>query len=306
MKPPEMKTGLTVSALAHAALLLWGLISFAARPLEAAPTDALPVDIISDKQFSEMTKGVKNAPKDSKPAPLVEKIDTPKPVDDSTAKINEKKELKASKAETEPPPPPPEPKPKPPEAKPEKKPPPKVDPIAETLKKEDAKRKAEEKAQEKAKEEAKRKPPKPEPKFDPNKIAALLDKREPQRQASVGEALVPVPGLGTPTGSAAKLSQSELDALRARLMQLWNVPAGVQNPDELKVTILVTIGRDRKLSGPPRVLTSGRGPLYVAARDSAVRALFLSQPFDMLRPDHYDQWKEIEITFDPRYMFGGG
>jgi colicin import membrane protein len=305
-----MKTGLTISALAHAALLLWGLISFAARPLEAAPTDALPVDIISDKQFSEMTKGVKNAPKDAKPAPLVEKVGDPKQVDDSTAKINEKKELKASKAEVEPPPPPPEPKPKPkpPEAKPEKKPPPKVDPIAETLKKEEAKKKAEEKkAQEKAKEEAKRKPPpKPQPKFDPNKIAALLDKREPQRQASVGETLVPVPGLGTPTGSAAKLSQSEIDALRARLMQLWNVPAGVQNPDELKVTILVTIGRDRKLSAPPRVLTSGRGPLYVAARDSAVRALFLSQPFDMLRPDHYEQWKEIEITFDPRYMFGGG
>jgi colicin import membrane protein len=324
-----MKTGLTVSALVHGALLLWGLISFSARPLEAAPTDALPVDIISDKQFSEMTKGVKNAPKEAKPAPLVEKVGDPKPVEDSTAKINEKKELKASKADVEPPPPPPEPKtepkpdpkpkPKPPEAKPEQKPPPKVDPIAETLKKEEAKKQAEEKAkaqqekakklaeekakQEKAKEEAKRNQ---QPKFDPNKIAALLDKREPQRQASVGQTLVPVPGLGTPTGSAAKLSQSEIDALRARLMQLWNVPAGVQNPDELKVTILVTIGRDRKLSGPPRVLTSGRGPMFTAARDSAVRALFMSQPFDMLRPDHYEQWKEIEITFDPRYMYGGG
>src|SRR5690242_11168986 len=145
-----MKTGLTISAVVHLALLLWGLISFAARPLEAKPNDALPVDIISDKQFSEMTRGVKNAPKDAKPAPLVEKVDTPKPVDDSTAKITPKKELDATKAEVKPPPPTPEPKPKPVEAKaetkPEKKPEPKVDPIAETLKKEEAKKKAEERA----------------------------------------------------------------------------------------------------------------------------------------------------------------
>ena len=59
-KLPEMKTGLAISALVHAALLLWGLISFAAKPLEAKPNDALPVDIISDKQFSEMTRGVVN------------------------------------------------------------------------------------------------------------------------------------------------------------------------------------------------------------------------------------------------------
>jgi colicin import membrane protein len=30
-----------------------------------------------------------------------------------------------------------------------------------------------------------------------------------------------------------------------------------------------------------------------------------SQPYDMLKPDHYDLWKEMEITFDPRDMFRG-
>ena len=47
MKLPDMKAGLTISTAVHAGLLLWGLVSFAARPLEAAPTPALPVDIIS-------------------------------------------------------------------------------------------------------------------------------------------------------------------------------------------------------------------------------------------------------------------
>jgi colicin import membrane protein len=293
-----MKTGLTISAIAHAALLLWGLVSFTARPLEAAPKDALPVDIISDREFSEITKGVRNAPKERPPSPLVEKIADPKLVEDSSAKVSEKKEIKEAKLAAEPPPPLPRPEPKPAQAKPEKKEPPKLDPIAETLKKEEAKKRAEERAKAKAEKQK-------QPKFDPNQIAALLDKREAQRDAATGDTLVPVPGLGTPKGSAPKLSQSEIDALRARLMQLWNVPAGVENPDELKVTVLIRIGRDRRLGAPPRVLTSGNSAMFMAARDNAVRAVFMSQPFDMLRPEHYDLWKEIEITFDPRYMNGG-
>jgi hypothetical protein len=25
----------------------------------------------------------------------------------------------------------------------------------------------------------------------------------------------------------------------------------------------------------------------------------------MLKPEHYEQWKDMQITFDPRDMFGG-
>jgi hypothetical protein len=39
--------------------------------------------------------------------------------------------------------------------------------------------------------------------------------------------------------------------------------------------------------------------------ESAKRAILTCQPFKMLRADTYDQWKDIEITFDPREMFGG-
>src|SRR5262249_44102117 len=110
VKLPEMKTGLTISALAHAALLAWGLISFAGRRWEAAPNEGMPVDIISDKQFSEWAKGVKTGAKNKPPAPLVEKVGETKPVEDPTAKVTEKKEIKVAK-EAEPPPPAPEPKP---------------------------------------------------------------------------------------------------------------------------------------------------------------------------------------------------
>jgi outer membrane biosynthesis protein TonB len=299
VKLPEMKTGLTISAAIHAALLLWGLISFAARPLEAKPNDAMPVDIVSDKQFSEMTKGVKNAAKDKPLAPLAEKIGEPKPVDDSAAKVTEKKELNAAKAEA--PPPPAEQTPKPAETKLEKKEPPKVDPIAETLKKEEAKKKAEEKAKAKAAQQQQ----KPQPQFDPTKIAALLDKREPQRLASTGEELSPTPSLGKSDGRAAQLSQSEIDALRKRLGECWNPPAGAANGGQLKVVLRVLFKPDATVATPPQLVAATASPFGPAMAESAKRAILTCQPFTMLRPDHYQQWKDIEITFDPREMFGG-
>jgi colicin import membrane protein len=295
-----MKTGLAISALVHAALLLWGLLSFAARPLEAKPNDALPVDIISDKQFSEITQGVKNAPKYNPLAPLVEKIGDPKRVDDSSAKVTEKKELNAAKAE--PPPPAEQQPPAPAETKLDKKEPPKIDPIAETLKKEDAKKKAEEKAKAKA---AIQPPAKPQPQFDPTKIAALLDKREPQRLAATGEALSPTPSLGKSDGRSAQLSQSEIDALRKRLGECWNPPAGATDGGQIKVIMRVLFKPDATVATPPQLVAGSASPFGPAMAESAKRAILTCQPFTMLRPEHYEQWKDIEITFDPREMFGG-
>ena len=296
-----MRTGLTISAIAHAAFLLWCALSFSVAPLVAAAPGSLPVDIISDTQFSQLMQGNKNAPKAETPKPLVEKIADAKPSETPAEKVADKPEIKPIPKEEPAEQKPPEPKPM--ESVAEKKPPPKVepkpDPIAEALKKEDAKKAAEAK---KAAAAAKKKP---QPAFNPDQIAALLDKRDPQRQAVTGEQLNQAPSLGASTGSASTLSQSEIDALRSRLAQLWNPPAGTLNPQDLVVKIRVKIGRDGKLAGPPMVLTSGHGSVFEAARDGAVRALFQAQPYEMLRPDHYDLWKEMEITFDPREMIPG-
>jgi hypothetical protein len=71
------------------------------------------------------------------------------------------------------------------------------------------------------------------------------------------------------------------------------------------IRIRIQLGRDGRLTAPPLVITHGTGKLFDTARDSAVRAVFRGQPFDMLKPEHYDTWKDIEVTFDPRDMFRG-
>ena len=102
---------------------------------------------------------------------------------------------------------------------------------------------------------------------------------------------------------AAKLSQSEIDALRARLMALWSPPVGVQDPNELVVNITVKLRPDGRLAAPPFARVNGRSVAAMASRDSAVRAVLTGQPFDMLKPEHYESWKEIELTFDPKDMY---
>jgi len=281
-----MRKATAISVGLHAAVLLWATLSFSGKTFDVTPAESLPVDFISEKDFSEMTKGVKDAPKVETPKPLVEKKaeEPPKPIEEAKPKVTEKKELQAAKEPT----PPPEP------------PPPKADPIAEKLKQPD------EPKQTKAEQQPlppKKPPQKPQPKFDADKIAALLDKRDPQRNAATGAETNATPSLGTAAGTAAQLSQSEIDALRARLMALWNPPVGMQDASQTQVTIRIRFRKDGTLAVGPQVLTSGSGAQFNAMRDSAVRAVFVGQPYTMLRPEHYEQWKEIDFTFDTRQMF---
>lgn len=281
-----MRKATAISAGLHAAVLLWATLSFSGKTFDVTPAESLPVDLVSEKDFSQMTKGVKDALKVETPKPLVEKKaeESPKPVEDSKAKITEKKEVQAVKEIA----PPPEPQP------------PQPDPIAEKLKQKD-----EPKQQMKVEQPLppKKPPQKQQPKFDADKIAALLDKRDPTRQAITGATLNSSASLGTSRGTAATLSQSELDAMRARLASLWNVQPGIEHPEELYVTVRIRLNPDRRLAAPPQVVSIGSSPRYQAAADAAVRAVLQGQPYTMLRDETYEQWKYMDIDFDPKQMF---
>ena len=91
---------------------------------------------------------------------------------------------------------------------------------------------------------------------------------------------------------------SELDALKRKLRNNWSIPPGTL-PD-MEVRIFITLRRDGTLAGPPQVQTKGSGGAYAALRDSVIRAINASQPFTMLRPEHYEVWHELDATFTPR------
>ncbi len=129
-----MRSGLTISVVGHVVALGFGLLAISATPMDTPPVDSLPVSFISDKDFSQMTQGVKNAPKPKEdPKPLADKIDLPKPADQTADKVA-KQEVKT---ETAPPKQQPQPDPKPAEKQAKPKPPSdfKPDQISQLLKK---------------------------------------------------------------------------------------------------------------------------------------------------------------------------
>ena len=310
-----MRLGMTISCVGHAAALLWGLMVISAQPMESPPVQTMPVSFISEKDFTQITQGVKNAPQLKIPdlKPLADKVDSPKSVDQLAPKVADKpaittdtskpksdaktdaKPSAKSDAKTDPKPDPKQAddKPKPPDYKP--------DQIADLLKKDAAKT-----------------PPKPEdnstpqkptqntPKFDANQVAQLLDKRDPQRQVAAAQAVNDNTSLGAANGAqAAQLSQSEIDALRARISSCWSPPPGVDATSKLYVVLRVLFKQDGSLGHDPVLVEATASSLGPALADSAKRALLLCQPFTMLRPEHYDQWKDMELKFDPHELLGG-
>jgi biopolymer transport protein ExbD len=117
--------------------------------------------------------------------------------------------------------------------------------------------------------------------------------------------LVLAPDQNVTNAEQRTVSQTELAAMRAKIMAHWSPNDGIfQRPDQYVVLVRFQLGRDRRLSAPPQVVSAGSGPLYQYAAEAALRAILISQPFDMLSPSNYDAWKDVEINFDPRVVGG--
>jgi colicin import membrane protein len=300
-----MRKGLAISAVVHAMVLLWSLITFAPKAFEKT-ADSVPVDIVSATDFSRMVAGNRSAPKAPVPKPVVDKTGETKLTENSTPKVVEKPEV-VKTAERQAPPPEPKPEPK---REAERKPPPKPDPLVEGLKKREQS-KPEPKKEEPKKEEAKvpppphrPDPPKREAKYDPVRIAALIDKRDPQRQTSLGEIVNHTPTLGSPKGTAPTLSQNEIDALRAQIRRCWNPPAGAADAQNLRVEMNVKLRMDGSLAAPPALLERGSSPYFQVFAESALRAVERCQPYS-LPAAKYEVWKDIDLGFRLDDLYGG-
>jgi len=301
---------LAASIALHVLVLGWGLVTFSTKAFEMAPEESVAVDVVSADQLAHVMAGMKTGKKEN-PAPLVEKVAEAKPGEDAVGKITEKAPVVTDTA------PPPEPKveekpvekkPDPPkpvaEAKPkedpkpiEKKPdPPKVDPIAEAIKKE------EKKPPPKPPVQAAKPPEQPKPKtertFDQSKIAALLDKRDPSRQAMTGETLNSNAALGLSKGKAADNSATWGALFKRQVDRCWKVPYGgieTQNP---RAIIDIKLKRDGTLEGSPIPEEIPATPYLRVYQESAIRAIIECQPYNLPQV-YYDEWKYFAPVFKP-------
>jgi colicin import membrane protein len=296
----DIDKSLAASIALHVGLMGWGVVSFAARPLDAKPQESLPVDIISSEQLSQITKGSKTGQKENS-KPLVEKVGDPKPNDEPVGKVDKKEVIAANDKPPEPKPP--EKKPEPPKPV-EKKPEPPVDQIAEALKKDQAKKPVEKK--ETKSEPKKDEKPKKERTFDSSKIAALIDKRDATRNAVTGDTLNSKPSFGTSTGQAQKLTMSWVGALQKRIGDCWNMPVGIADGGKLEIRVYFELRRDGTVAGTPKLVsvsgaTAASGP---AVSEGALRAIQQCQPYSFLpQAEYVGGWDRLDLVFDASQMF---
>ncbi len=300
---------LAASIALHVLVLGWGIVSFSTKALEMPPEESVAVDVISADQLAHVMAGMKSGKKEN-PKPLVEKVADAKPVEDAVGKVTEKAPVVTDTA------PPPQPKveekpvekkPDPPkpvaETKPkeepkpiEKKPdPPKVDPIAEALKKEEKKPPP--------KPEAKAAPPPPQkPKertFDQSKIAALLDKRDPSRQAVAGETLNSNAALGLSKGKAADNSATWGSMFKSQVERCWKKPYGGIESQNPEAAFSIRLKRDGTLEGMPVPEGTPATPYLRVYQESALRAIIECQPYN-LPAAYFDEWKYFAPVFTER------
>jgi outer membrane biosynthesis protein TonB len=115
----------------------------------------------------------------------------------------------------------------------------------------------------------------------------------------------PSDGFDAVASAAADLKREDVAALRAHLRTCSTLPASVSPSDKVKVTLRVALRRDGRLAAEPMLIeasASKSGPLLMR---SAMEALEKCQPYTMLPPDRYKEWKVLDLRFTPRDFKGG-
>jgi outer membrane biosynthesis protein TonB len=319
-----MRAGLTVSIVAHAAIIGFGFIAFPeAKPFQAPDIEALPVELVSTADMTDLLQGDKTSkvlPQDApQPKPSVQaEVPAPAPPEKPAPKP-----VEAAAPPTPTPPPAPEPEPPTPEPpKPEPAPKPAevaaldpaeaIEPVpavpAEPAKPRPRPVPPKPVAQPKPPEKKPEVVEKPKDKFNPDEIQALLNKQEPAGGGDPAPAPEPQT-LGSIDGHAdAAMTQSEIDALKAKLYQCWNPPVAVREASTLVVKVRITLLPDGSLSGSPQMvgIEGATSPLAQVAVEAAIRAVVQCAPFgDILKPENYALWNQIDFVFDPSQMLGG-
>ncbi len=143
--------------------------------------------------------------------------------------------------------------------------------------------------------------------FDPNNIAALIDKSKVESAETIKKN-DKVTQDQQKNVENAKLSLSEEDALKAQIFGCWSIPLGLPYNENLLVRIKLQLNPDGTVSQSEildhaRMNKPGQG-FYKVLAESALRAIKLCQPL-RVPTTGYERWKELQLNFDAREMLEG-
>ena len=143
--------------------------------------------------------------------------------------------------------------------------------------------------------------------FDPNNIAALIDKSKVET-AETSKKTDKITQDQEKNVDYKGLSLSEEDALKAQIFGCWSIPLGLPYNENLLVRIKLQLKPDgsiirSEILDHARMNKPGQG-FYKVLAESALRAIKLCQPL-RVPSTGYERWKDLQLNFDAREMLEG-
>jgi len=143
--------------------------------------------------------------------------------------------------------------------------------------------------------------------FDPNNIAALIDKSKIEDADNIKKNNDITQDQDRNIESN-KLTLSEEDALKAQIFGCWSIPLGLPYNEDLLVRIKLKLEPDGSVA-KTEILDHARmnqpgQSFYKVLAESALRAVKLCQPL-RVPSTGYERWKDLQLNFDAREMLEG-
>ena len=143
--------------------------------------------------------------------------------------------------------------------------------------------------------------------FDPNNIAALIDKSKEESSEILKKSKDITQDQDRNIDNTG-LTLSEEDALKAQIFGCWSIPLGLPYNENLLVRIKLKLKPDGSVTKTEildhaRMNKPGQG-FYKVLAESALRAVKLCQPL-RVPTTGYERWKELQLNFDAREMLEG-
>jgi hypothetical protein len=143
--------------------------------------------------------------------------------------------------------------------------------------------------------------------FDPNSIAALIDKSK-EELAETMKKTDKISQDQDKNLDSGGLTLSEEDALKAQIFGCWSIPLGLPYDKDLLVRIKLELKPDgsiikSEILDHARMNKPGQG-FYKVLAESALRAIKLCQPL-RVPTTGYEKWKDLQLNFDAREMLEG-
>jgi hypothetical protein len=269
-----------LSALLHVGVLAGGFIVAPFLRADEVPyVPVVPIEILSEAQIADRlsvkadqkSEEVVEDPEDFEPPkPEVTKPDEPEPEPEPVPPLPEEPEPEPDIEEKEPEPEPePEPRPEPPKEQ-----------------------------------------PGPEPEEDEAiDDLSFLDEALVDLETTTGKAPQEVRDAEgkrdqEAVGLGDQLTATEMDLVRAKMVECYDQPTGVPDAEKLVVRVRMQLNRQGEIQGEPTVTNArqiaiSNNSWWRATRDRAVRAAIACEPYDYLPQDRYHVWSEMTLNFTP-------